>query len=237
VAIFAFIECDDVLQVDDKFRIDVSKSYISKGEEPITLVEVEPDTGLGFIDITGAAPLSANNWVLDWQYDTSGEKEISVRITTDDAPVVLTKTVNVLTAAEDRLFSSDQELVKIESMILKYVPKGKNTFKYIHREAQSQILEWLYLNGYRRYDGARVTKENVIELENVKYWATYVAMRLINEDLSNIPDDIFAQKAAKYMASEHKARENALLKLDLNNDGTQGDNEGYIMTTRELVRT
>jgi hypothetical protein len=237
MAIFPFIESESLIQVDDKFRIDCSKSYISKGEEAITLVEVEPHTGDGFIDITGAAPLNSANWFLDWQYATDGEKVVSLRITTDGAPVVVTKTVNVMTADDDRLFADDKDLVAIESSVLKYVPKGKTTFKYIHREAQGQILEWLYLNGYRRYDGERVTKANVVNLENVKYWAIYVALRLIFEDLSNQTDDIFERKAKKYMQDEHKARENALLELDLNNDGTQSPGEGFNMTTRNLIRT
>lgn len=236
MAIFPNIEADLVVQVGDKFRIDASKSYISKGETAITKVEIEPEAGSGLIDVSGSTPLKDTNWYLDWEYQASGSKVITVQITTDGAPLSKTLTITCVTEAVDRLFSTDQDLERIESSILKYVPRGKNSFKYAHREAQSQILEWLYINGYRRTDGERVTKENVLDLENVKYWSIYATLRIIFQDLSNQPDDIFDRKSKYYQDMEHKARENALLKLDLNNDNEQGPYEGYNMTTRNLIR-
>jgi len=234
--IFPYIECDEVVQADDKLRISSSKSFASKDEAAISLVEIEPEAGNGFIDVTGATPLRADNFYLDWQYATDGSKVISARVTTDGAPTTITKTITVITAAEDNLFSSDQDLAAVENNILKYVPAGKNSFKYLHREAQKQILEWFYINGYRATDGSRLEKEDVIVTEELKYWSTYTALRLLFEDLSNAIDDIFDKKSKLYQVQEHRWRHNSLLKIDVNKDGVQGDNEGFLLTTRNLIR-
>lgn len=237
MAIFPFIECDDIVQVADKFRISAVKSYVSKGEESITLVEIEPDTGLGFIEVQGAGPtLNSKNFWLDWQYETDGEKVITLRITTDGTPVELTKTVSCLSEVDDYLFSKDNELVAIESDVLKYVPEGRNTFKFIHREAQSEILEWLYNKGYTKYNGERFLKEDVINISEVNYWAKYTALRLIYEDLSNQNNDVFKRKAKDYENQAAKWRDKAVLKIDRNGDGTQGVTEGYDMNVRILTK-
>lgn len=233
--IFPIIECDDLVQLNDKFRIDCTKSYISKGEPAVTLVEIEPHTGDGFIAVTGS-PVLSKNWYLDWQYASAGTKTATVRITTSGAPVTFTKTIEAITSVTDKLFSSDQDLVSKEHNILKYVPEGRSSFKYIHREAQKQILEWLYTNGYRKYDGSRITVDEVIETENIKYWSMNLALRLIFQDISNQPDDVFDKKSKLYQNDEHKWRENIALKFDLDGDGIQGANEGFNMTSRGLIR-
>jgi len=235
VAIFPKIECDDVVQVSDKFRIDCTKSYLSKGEAAISLVEIEPEVGSGFIAVTGS-PIAAKNWFLDWEYAASGVKTVGVRVTTNAVPVTLTTQVEVVTAEDDKLFSSDSDLVSIEHNILKYVPEGRSSFKYIHREAQKQILEWLYINGFRGTGNTRLTKENVIDVSEVRFWSKYLALRLIFQDLSNAPEDVFDKKSKLYQRDEHKWRENSGLKLDFNGDGVQGAYESANMTTRNLVR-
>jgi len=235
MGIFPVIESDDKVQANDKFRIDCSKSYISKGEPAITLVEIEPETGAGFVAVTGN-PVLAKNWFLDWQYASDGDKVVSVRITTSGAPITVTKTVVSVTFVVDKLFATDSDLASIEHNITKYVPDGKSSFKYIHRESQKQMLEWLYINGYRKFDGSRITVDEVIEVENVRYWATYLALHLIFQDLSNQPDDVFDKKSRLYENTEHKWRENIALKFDLDGDGVQGAAEGFNLTSRNLVR-
>lgn len=234
MAIFPKIECDSAIQVNDKFRIDASKTYISKGESAITLIEIEPEAGAGFINVTAASP---KNWFLDWEYLTSGVKTLSLRVTTNGLPVTVTKDVECLSSVNDRLFSDDSDLVAIEHNILKYVPEGRSSFKYIHREAQSQILEWLWINGFRATDNSRITKDQVIDLAEVKFWAKYLALRLIFSDLSNAIDDVFDKKSKQYEVQEHRWRENAGLKLDFNKDGVQGAYEQSNITSRNLVRT
>lgn len=234
MAIFPIIESDDIVQVDDKFRINCSKTYISKGEAAITLVEIDPGTGT-FVPVTGS-PVSSKNWFMDFQHGTVGAKTVAVRVTTDGAPITTSKTVTVLSVVDDYLFSKDQDLVAIESDVLKYVPDGRSSFKYAHREAQGQILEWLWVNGYKKNDGTRFVKTDFIDLLEVNYWSRYLTLRLIFKDLSNQVDDIFDKKSKAFENIEHQWRTKALLKLDVNGDDTLDVYEGFNMTTRRLVR-
>lgn len=234
--IFPKVECDKYAQVSDKIRLDATKTYISKGEPTITIVEIEPEAGAGFVVVTGATPIVSKNWFLDWEYATAGTKVVSVRVTTNAAPVTVTSSIEVVTEAVDKLFSCDADLVSIEHNVTKYVPEGRSTFKYLHREAQKQILEWLWINGYRGPENVRLDKDNVLDVEEVRFWSKYLTLRLLFQDLSNGPNDVFDTKSKLYEKDEHKWRENAGLKLDFNGDGTQGAYESSNLTSRELVR-
>jgi hypothetical protein len=236
MAIFPKIEAATVVQVSDKFRIDCTKTYISKGEAAITLVRVEPEEGAGFINITGAAPIQPKNWFLDWEYSSPGEKIVTLEVTTDGAPVTVTHAVECLSEVDDKLFSTDQDLVAIEHNVTKYVPDGRASFKYLHREAQKQILEWLWINGYRGPANQRLTKENIIDVDEVRFWSKYMVLRLLYRDLSNSTNDVNDQKSKLYEVQEHRWREIAGLKLDVTGDGTAGAYEGFNLTSRELVR-
>lgn len=233
--IFPKIECDDIVQVSDKLRLDASKSYISKGEADITLVEIQPDTAEAFIEVSGV-DLTYKDWYLDWEYATDGDKTISVRITTDGSPVTVTKTVTVVSLADDKLLSTDNDLVAIESDILKYVPDGRSTFNYVHREARNEILEWLYKTGFRKPDGSRYTIENIINIEDFKYWSKYLAFRLIYEDLSTQNDDVYATRSKQYENVEANWRHSSGIKLDTDSDGTQSTTEELDLVTRYFIR-
>lgn len=234
MTIFPAIKTEEKVQVDDKFRIYASRSFFSKDEAEATLVEIQPSSTDSFIDVTGDG---SDDWYLDWAYSTEGDKTITLRITTDGSPVTKTKTITCLTEADDKLFSTDQQLFEIDYDILKFLPDGKNSWKYVHRIAQNEILEWLYTNGYTQYDGDRITKDQVLDVDEVSYWSRYIALRFIYHNLSNSTDDIFAQKARMYENWEHKWRTKAILRLDWNGDGEQGDFEQMNMTTVKLVRT
>lgn len=235
MAIFPIIETDDVQQVDDKFRISATKSYADKGEADITLVEIDPGDGT-FRDVTSTGTRRHENWWLDFQHGVAGDVTVQVRVTTDGAPVVATKTVTIKTAAEERLFANDQDLVAIESDIQKYVPEGRNSFIYVHREAQSELLEWLYTNGYTKADFSRFDADDIINLSEVNFWAKYMALRMIYEDMSRQTGDFFQNKAQEYENDEHKWRQKSVFKIDRNSDAVQGEAEGFDMTVRKLVR-
>ena len=232
MAIFPKVQSDDIVQVSDKFRIDATRSFISKDEAAITLVEIEPEGGSGFIDVTGT---SLKDWYLDWEYATDGDKTVSVRITTDGAPSTVTKTVSCLTSASDKLFSDDDDLVALESDIMKYIPDGRNTFKYMHREAQRQILE--YFNKISRRcspDQARLEKGNIWNIEEVRYWSKYLVYRLLYDDFSTSVGDFFQIRSERFMKEEVFWRTQAGIFLDLDADGN-ADVE-FDVTWRRLDR-
>jgi len=233
MAIFGYIETEDIVQENDKFRISAHKSYVSKDESAITAIEIEPEAGAGFINVYN---IDSDNWYLDWEYTTDGTKTISLRVTTDGAPVTITKDITCLTEADDKLFSTDQDLFRHETDILKYVPRGKNTYKFMHRLAQTEILEQLYKDGYTTIDNLKLTKDNVIRIDELTQWSKFVTLRIIFRNLSNAIDDIYDRKSKSYQNDEHMWRTKAILKLDFNGDGEQGEYEYADITTRKLLR-
>lgn len=233
MAIFPHIQAESVIQIDDKIRLGAMKTFISAGEAAITLVEIEPHTGDGFIDITN---IDSDLLYLDWAYSTDGTKTISLRVTTDGTPVTITKDILCVSEADDKLFSTDDQLQQHEVSILKYIPRGKNSFKYVHRLCQNEILEQLYKDGYVSVTNEKLTKDNVIRIDEVSQWSKYMALRIIFRDLSNAIEDIYDQKSKRYENEEHIFRTKAILKLDYNNDGAQGEYESFNISTRGISR-
>lgn len=211
--IFPVLELEQTVQVDDKTRLCAEKTFVSVDEAAISLMEIEPEAGNGFIDVTSTK-------YLDWQYSTDGDKVISLRVTTDGSPVSTTKTLSIQTVANDRLFSSDAELMPYEPNILEWVREGRNTFLDVHRAAQDRILTWLDEKKIWDVSGNKLTKQAITDLEEVNDWSKFMTLRLIFEGLSNATDDIFHEKALRYKDMEVSARNRAALRLDRNGDGT-----------------
>jgi hypothetical protein len=232
--IFPNIQIENVVQENDKTRIDSTKSFISKDEDAITLVEIEAESGSGFIEVGG--PGVPKDWYLDWQYATDGTKTVSTRITTDGAPVTSTSTLEVVDATDDALFSSDSDLVALEHDILKWVPAGRNTFKNYHRKSQALIMAWLDESGYTDISGDRLTKEAFVDKEEITYYSAALTLSLIFSSISNDVEDVFMQKAKQYdsMALAHRSR--LILRLDTDGDGNIDSNEGVSIKTLSMVR-
>jgi hypothetical protein len=234
MAIFPNLELEDVVQVGDKTRLNSTKTFASKDEASITLVEIEPESGNGFIDVTGSGP---RDYFLDWEYSgISRTVTVSVRVTTDGLPVTTTKTIEVLTASDDGLYSDDQDLISLESDILKWVREGRNSFLDFHRKAQFLILDFLNDIGVRDVDSKRITKDDIVDVLEVRKWSKYKTLALIFEDISNATDDVFAEKRRFYDSLAKSAFNKSVLRLDLNNDGVVEDSEGVSIYTGFLSR-
>lgn len=240
MAIFPLVECEPTVQVFDKTRLSAVKSFVSKDETAITKVEVETEAGAGFIDITGAAPINAKNWYLDWMYSTDGVKVISLKITTSGAPVIFTKTITIITEANDKLWSEDADLVSIEPDILNWVRPGRATYKDYHRAAQKRILEWFDNIKVWDKNGAAFTKDDItlaIAQEDLKRISTYWALELIYGGITNKPDDVFSknEQSARKQRKELQA-DRSRIRADYNKDGIQDKGEQYQMRSMRLHR-
>ncbi len=213
--IFPVLSVEAVVQVGDKTRLNAAASFLS-GADPadvITLIEIQPEDGGDWYDVTSAM-------YLDWAYATAGAKVPMVRVTsTSEAPTSKAGAITALTAAADLLFSNDANLMAHQSDILKYLPEGKATFLYEHRRVQTLMLDWLAKEGYLDATGFRLTKAAITVNEDVESWATYLCLALVFEDASNVVDDIFASKSKGYYGKAVNARDRAILSLDLNGDG------------------
>lgn len=233
MAIFGDIKNEIYVQVNDKTRIDCSGSYVTKGNADITLVEIQPYTAAGYIDVTGA---SSNDWYLDYEYSTDGDKTVTLRITTDGAPSTFTSTITVLTVTNDKLLSNDADLQLHEPDILKYIREGRNSYLDVHRRSRDLILDWLNENGHVDKNGAALTKAALVNTEEFRKWSTYLALRLIFDGISNQVDDIFAIKARRYDSFANEARNRAILRVDIDGSGTVGNNEGVNVRSMGILR-
>lgn len=236
MAIFPIVELESTIQIGDKTRISSVDSF-TQNEAAITLVEINPDVG-GAQDEWFDVGLNARNWFLDWVYSDGSSRTASVatRITTDGAPITTTKTIEVITADDDMLFSDDQDILQYEPQLLDYVRKGRSSFLDYHRGTQFLILDYLNDQNQRDIEGNRFTKEDVIDVLEVKKWSTYWTMARIFESISNAIDDVFAQKAERYMGMAEEARSKGVLRLDIDGDGTLEKSENLQFQSRTLVR-
>jgi hypothetical protein len=234
------LEVENVVQFGDKTRLDATKSFVTKGEAAISKVEISPsgiDDDDSYIDVTGTGP---DDWYLDWVFSGSAALAVSpqLRITTDGDPTVSApKEMQIVTSDDDKLFSGDKDLMALEPDVMKWVPDGRASWLAVHRAAQEKIIDALNKMGIRATDNTPLTKDDIVDVEEIRIWSRDLTLSLIFRLSQNSKDDFFDKKAKEYADDADAAKDRAFLKLDLNKDGTQGNFEGYDMTARDLVRS
>ena len=226
MSIFPRINAPDTVQQNDKFRIDASGSFLTPDENDITLIRIQPSAAESFLTVFQTGDNLRNSF-LDFVYPIAGAsttETISVEVTTDGAPVVLTKTISVLTEADDLLFSDDSDIKLVEPEIYDFLPQGRSSFLNIHRKAQTQIMDFFDERGIKRLDKTRLQKTDIFDKEEVRAWSTYLVLHYIFQAQSNAPDDIFKEKSDTYqdMAYRHRDRQ---VQIDLNQDGEVNEAE------------
>lgn len=232
--IFPKLYCEKVLQVKDKTRIDATTSFSIEGANAITDVEIQPSAADSFVSVFNDG--DPKKWFLDWAYQVDGDAIVTLKIT-DDTLTEYTEsfTINVVTEEDDYLFSSDQNLISKELDIRKYIPKGRNTWKDKHRDAQRLIVDHLNDQGITNLSGGRLTKDAIVDIEEVRKWSTYLVLYLIFEDIKVTEDDVFAAKSSKYETLSGDASEKAFIRLDTSGDGNE-DTSKNLITTRLIRR-
>ena len=209
--IFPIIQVEYKVQVDDMTRIDATRTFITPDEAAITLVEIQPEAGEGFIDVT-------DEKYLDWSYDSEGTKVATVRVTTDGSPVTKAVNIVVVTTANDALFSNDSDIVTHEPEIYRFLRPGRASFLDFHRKAQERIIDSLRQRNIKNADGTAIAAANINNVEDVKQWSKYLTLSMIFESVQNAVEDLFAVKARDYMNMASKASERATIELDHNGD-------------------
>ena len=237
--IFPSLSLETVLQVEDKTRINASRSFVNNNEI-ISDVLIQPEATEAFISVFNA---DSEKWFLDWAYITDGLKDVVVRVITDVTPAGRDRTyqINVLTADDDTLFSSDSDLLPWETDILNYLPKGKNSYLYAHRKAQDIIIAYLDEQRYWKQDGSRITKQDIAAITDNEVrkqfteWSTFQTLLIIFESIQVSNNDIFESKRIKYEALRNSARSRSALRLDLDGD-SQLDQNPYDIRTLRMIR-
>lgn len=207
---FPIIKGESIVQVGDKVRFDVSSSFLKNGET-LTSLEVRPD-GVTFYNVTSSK-------YLDWLYFSPATTTAVLRMTTSLGQFTANLTVNVLSAADDKLFSSDNDILQHESDVMRFLPKGYSSFNHVHRSAQSIILDSLMQRGIYNTQNVPLTKDNIYNILEVKHWSKYLVLQMIYSNVQNEVNDVFAQKATQYRELTERAAQRAFLTLDKDEDG------------------
>ena len=241
MAVFPVLELETKVQTNEKTRLSGLKSYLTQNEAAVILVRIQPSALDSFITVSALDATDSSFWFLDWQYSAIGIKTVVLEITNDvGTPVITTfsKDIDVTDAATERLFSTDQDLMSEEPDILRFIRDGKSSFLDLHRTAQIKILDDIYRRKILDSSGAKLTIDNVIDIEELKQWSKYMVLRLIFQSVSNKVDDIFAAKSSLYAKLEQAAMNEAMnqMKIDYNNDGLATQEESKNFRSGDLVR-
>jgi len=224
MALFCVLKNEKTVQVDDQTRLDARSSYANAGDA-ITQVEIDPGDGT-YIDVT-------SDRYLDTQYETDGDKTLRVRL---NATEEKSFSLSVITEANDALFVDDSKLEVHEPDLLRYVRDGRNSYKDVHRRVQALILDWLDSNRFWKNNGDRFVIADLIDQQDFKEWATFWALQLIFQGLSDKLDDKWDQKADVYRQMAFDARERGTYRLDKNDDGELTVGEKTDNSSKGLIR-
>ena len=235
--IFPKLNLETVLQVEDKTRLNASRSFVSDGS--VTDVLIEPEAGAGFISVFNS---DQEKWYLDWAYQTDGVKTVTVRVETDTpSSRDITYSITVLSKLDDSLFSGDSDLVGYEPDILNYLPRGKNSYLYAHRKAQEVIIAYLDEQRIWNEDGSRITKDQIAAITNdeirdqFKQWSTFQTLLIIFNSIQVSNEDIFEDKKRHYEMLRDSARKRSALRLDRDKDDVI-DSSAYDIRTIRMLR-
>ena len=212
--IFIQVKNEGTIQVGDKTRIDCEATFLSPDEAAITAFTITPESGGDAIDVL-------SNKRLDWAYLTEGEKTITVSVTTDGVATTKEITVNVLTEAEDRLFSSDQDLTSHEADIYRLLRPGRASFLDFHRLSQKIIMDDLDQRGLTDLQGNRLTKDDLFDIEEVREWSKYQTLANIFKSVQSEIDDVYAEKSKMFQDMADRQKTRATIRLDVDQDGVE----------------
>lgn len=331
MSIFALLDFEGQIQIEDKTRLDASKSFTARGVTDISTLTVTPGIGASSISVydsdeteryldwvyesmtididstngsllfneggsTLTASLTGGNYTLSalateikTQMDSAGANTYTVTVSSDNEITIsatgsfeledcvildqlffdvsdpagtsytsgvveygtrkvtvavgngtLTDTKyfyqKVYSENGDRLFCSDRDLTSHEPDILKWVPKGRSSFKDVIRRSQGLIIAWLDEKGYVNAYGDKYNKWDLVDLDEVKQWSIFQTLKLIMQGLSNQTDDVFDKKAKEYSLFEEASRQRAILRIDVNKDGVIDATEGASIYSGSLFR-
>lgn len=229
-----FLSCmrEELVQVGDKTRIDVSKSFFNG--DAITDIRIKPEASESFLSVFNANPAK---WYLDWAYSTDGVKNISVEATDGLSTVSQDFQIEIISAADDNLYSSDAQLFSIESELRKYIPQERSSFNHIHREAQQRILAYLDRKRIWKDNGDAYSKDEINITGELAKWSLYEAAYLIYMDLYIQNGDKFREKMNDYKELRNYERDRGAIKVDKDGSGTiENNSEIQDLKSFRLIR-
>lgn len=222
--LFPKADLDLLVQVYDMFRIDATKSF-STTDEVLTEFNIYPDfvnQPLVVYDVLSESDPEC--WFLDWAYETDGEYTARVEMKTASLTKTIDYVITAVTEEDDALFSTDAMLYSYESELKKYLPEGRNSWKYMHRQAQKEMLDWMYRNDIRNPDGAQIVKDQLIG-DKLDVWSTFETLLLIYQEIKTSNSEAFTEKLEDYAEKRGDARERYIIQYDSDGDGDVDDDD------------
>jgi len=227
--LFPKADVDKLVQNYDMFRIDASGSFYTE-EEEITEFNIYPDYDNNPLLVYDKAAEDKDCWILDWAYKTEGTYKVRVEAKTATITEIIEYTVESITPAVDNLLSDDSDIYSFENELRRYIPAGRNSWKYMHRKAQEEILDYFYRNAILNPDGSKVERSQLIG-DKLNNWSTYEAILLIYQDIKTSNAEAFNEKISDYSLKRADARKRYLIEYDSNKDGNVDDEDSKIATT------
>lgn len=211
--IFPILFCDTKVQVNEVIRFDVSQS---KGE----FASVKFLVGSEEVLIPDSSHLHRDIH-LDWIFTSA--QDVTVRAIfkdSEDNEVYAEKTISVVTQGTEKLFNTDSDLLAYESEVRSWVPNGRSTWNFVHREVKKVILEEISAKF-----GTRVTDDQILSIVQFREWAKFKALEMIFRSINNTESDVFSSKAEFYRKEAGNYRTLAYnhLEIDFNKDGSIDD--------------
>ena len=231
--IYPIIESDLITQVGEIIRLNASKTIKTPDELAFTAIKIQPSASDLFYTVGDLT--DSQTWLLDWVYETSGTKVVTLRVEIGATVKDYTQSITVKTAAEEKLFTKDSELVAHEQDIMKWLPAGRSTWNWVFRRVQQRIMN--EIDKQRIFDAEKnkLTIAAVVDISELRDWSIYMSLAMIFQGLSNQTDDVFSVKAKFYEKKQFEYMQFTMnmLRLDYNKDGalTQEDNIGFRSTT------
>ena len=241
MALFPSLAIEKVLQVDEKTRLNAELSFVTD-DEVITDVLIQPTALEAFISVYNSG--DNEKWYLDWAYEDDNFQDVAVKIVAVSGEKIKTYMAgtNVLSQEVDALLSDDNDILPFEPKIMRYLPRGKNSFIYAHRKAQERIIAYLDEQRMWKNDNSRYTKLDLSTVTDPEFkdqfrqWSSFETLLIIFESFQVSSGDIFQEKKAEYTALRNSARTRSALRLDQNGDGELDITPYDIRTTRLLRR-
>ena len=228
MAIFGCILTDDCVQVGDRLRIWVDRNTVTPDEDPISMVEVDPDGSGTFYDVS-------DDLFLDWAFNADGIYQIKLQVTAGANVECFTREIEVKTEEDDCLFANDEDLRGFEPSIYDCLDCYRCSYKYIHRQVRECIMDCLLREGLL-WDGCKpVDIKSYKSSEQLKKFATFWALEIIFNSFSKDPNDFWASRGAYYANLRKKSFNSYRIYFDEDGDGVVEQSE-YLIRCNRLIR-
>jgi hypothetical protein len=229
MSLFPKADIDKLVQTYDMFRIDASGSF-STDEEEVTEFNIYPDYINQPLLVYDKAAEDKDCWILDWAYKTEDTYTVRVEMKTLLLTEVVEYQIEAITPAVDNLLSDDSALYAYENELRRYIPMGRNSWKYMHRKAQEEILDYFYRNAILNPDNTKIERSQLIG-DKLEKWSIFEAILLIYQDIKTSNSEAFNEKIVDYSQKRADARSRYIIEYDSNKDGNVDEDDSKIATT------